>query len=41
MQRFEHQVLAFVGTWVPGNDLATAADHHLMHVTADPDLLVA
>jgi|TARA_Y100000294_G_C8506287_1_gene316836 hypothetical protein len=36
----EDQVFPVIGTTMPGNDLGTASDDHLMDIATDPDLLV-
>ena len=41
MDRIKDQVRPVIGTRVPGNDLGTAANNHLMNIAPDPDLLVA
>jgi len=41
VDRIEDGVLARVTAWVPGDHLATAADHDLVDIAADPDIVMA
>ena len=41
VHRIEDHVLAVVAPGMAGDDLAAAADHHLVDVAADPDVAVA
>jgi len=41
VDRIEDGVLARVTAWVPGDHLATATDHDLVDIAADPDIVMA
>jgi hypothetical protein len=40
MQQIEHEVLALIRPRVPGDDLGSARDYHLVHIAADEHLRV-
>ncbi len=41
MQGIEDQIFALIRSYVPGNRLRAAADHHLMDIALDQHLQVA